>query len=431
MSGKIISQQHELVSDEIQEVISYRPHWIVRRGNSFFLVTLLFLLSLTCFIEYPDIINASARIVALNPPRLISSRVEGKLVKIFVTNEQQVKKGQHLGYMESTTDYYEAIKLQSWIEEMIVATQNNIYEALIANPLPTLYNLGELQANYQAFQNELAEVKQSLINGFYQKKRNALQKDLKYLATLKNNTYQQKKLVEEDQQLQKKEYDAYELLAKDKVIATLELNQYKSKLIAKDQTLKQIDAQITNADVNSHSKEKELLDLQKTITDQQQKFHSALLDLKSEVEKWMQQYVLAASKDGKVLFVSSWQENELIASSQPLFYIQPIETKFYAELMAAQNGLGKIRAGQKVMLKVESYPSNEFGYVAGVVNYISNVPNRRDSFLITVDLPKALKTNYNKTIFFRNNLSARAEIITDDRKLFDRLTGQLKQIWER
>jgi HlyD family secretion protein len=333
--------------------------------------------------------------------------------------------------MESTTDYYEAIKLQSWIEEMIVATQNNIYEALIANPLPTLYNLGELQANYQAFQNELAEVKQSLINGFYQKKRNALQKDLKYLATLKNNTYQQKKLVEEDQQLQKKEYDAYELLAKDKVIATLELNQYKSKLIAKDQTLKQIDAQITNADVNSHSKEKELLDLQKTITDQQQKFHSALLDLKSEVEKWMQQYVLAASKDGKVLFVSSWQENELIASSQPLFYIQPIETKFYAELMAAQNGLGKIRAGQKVMLKVESYPSNEFGYVAGVVNYISNVPNRRDSFLITVDLPKALKTNYNKTIFFRNNLSARAEIITDDRKLFDRLTGQLKQIWER
>jgi HlyD family secretion protein len=48
-----------------------------------------------------------------------------------------------------------------------------------------------------------------------------------------------------------------------------------------------------------------------------------------------------------------------------------------------------------------------------------------------VNLPKGLKTNYDKTIFFRNNLSAQAEIITDNRKLFDRLAGQLKQIWER
>jgi hypothetical protein len=40
---------------------------------------------------------------------------------------------------------------------------------------------------------------------------------------------------------------------------------------------------------------------------------------------------------------------------------------------------------------------------------------------------EGLKANYNKEIFFRNNLSAQAEIITDDRKLFDRFLGQLKQ----
>ena len=46
-------------------------------------------------------------------------------------------------------------------------------------------------------------------------------------------------LQQQDQQLQQKEYDAYESLAKDKVIAPFELNQYKSKLIAKEQSLKQ------------------------------------------------------------------------------------------------------------------------------------------------------------------------------------------------
>ena len=83
------------------------------------------------------------------------------------------------------------------------------------------------------------------------------------------------------------------------------------------------------------------------------------------------------------------------------------------------------------MIKLESYPSAEFGYLAGSINYISAMPNRKDSFLIKVDLPTDLKTNYGIPILFKNNLSASAEIVTDNRKLFDRLAGQLKQIWKR
>lgn len=121
----------------------------------------------------------------------------------------------------------------------------------------------------------------------------------------------------------------------------------------------------------------------------------------------------------------------MISAGQSLFYVQPQQSQFYAELMAGQKGLGKIKPGQKVMIKLESFPSEEVGYINGEVNYISDLPNRRDSFLIKVNLPKGLQTNYGKQIFFRNDLSARAEIITDNRKLFDRLLGQLKQVWER
>lgn len=423
--------RNELLSDEVQEVISYRPHWIVRKGNVFFFLIILLLLLLTWFIKYPDIINGSAKLVALNPPKLITSKVEGKLVKLFVRNEQDVIKGQHLGYMESITDYKEVMELQSWIDEMIQSTQNNKYDVLISDPLPELSNLGELQTNYQSFQNELAETKQTLTSGYYQKKKSALKKDLLYLSELKNNSLQQQKLLEQDKQLQSTEYKAYESLAKDKVIAPLELNQYKSKMIAKEQGLKQVNVQMTNNDISSHNKEKEILDLQKQVTDEQQKFHSALLELKSQIEKWVQQYVLVSPENGKVLFVSTLQENELISTGQSIFYIQPPQTQFYAEIMTGQKGLGKIKVGQKVMIKVESYPSNEFGYLTGRVNYISNLSNRRDSFLVKVDLPKGLQTNYNKILFFRNDLSATAEIITDDRKLFDRLTGQLQHVGQR
>lgn len=426
-----VSIHNELLTEEVQEVISYRPHWIVRKGNTVFLLIIFLLLALTWVIQYPDMISASTRLVTLNPPKLVNAKTEGKLIKLLIANEQQVKNGQTLGYMESTANYSQVLELQDWINEAITGLQDNNYALLAKNPIPKLSGLGELQINYQEFQNQLELTKQTLASGYYQQKRNALQKDLEYLASLKANSEQQKQLIEQNKQLDQKEYDAYESLAKDKVIAPLELNQYKSKLIAKEQSLKQINAQMTNSDISIHGKQKEILDLSKQVSDQHQQFYSSLLDLKSQVEKWMQQYVLTAPEDGKVMFVSSLQENELISNGQNLFYIQPAQTKFYAEVMAGQQGLGKVKTGQKVMIKVESYPSNEFGYLSGVVSYISNIPNRRDSFLIKVDFPKGLETNYSKTIFFRNGLTARAEIITDNRKLFDRLTGQLRQVWRR
>lgn len=118
-------------------------------------------------------------------------------------------------------------------------------------------------------------------------------------------------------------------------------------------------------------------------------------------------------------------------SRQALFYVEPAHTGVYAEMLTGHKGLGKIEQGQKVIIRAESYPSEEFGYLSGVVNYVSALPNRKDSFLVKVDLPKGLQTSYRKIIFFRNGLSAQAEVITDNRTLFDRLAGQLKQIWKR
>ena len=257
------------MSDEIQEVISYRPHWIVRKGNILFLVIILFLFSLTWLIKYPDTINSSARLVALNPPKMVVAKSEGKLMKLLVQNEEEVKSGQELGYIESNSYYKEVVQLNGWINETLTDVTDNDYSQLLKDPLPKLNQLGELQRSYQEFQNQFEITKQTIANGYYQQKKGALQKDLGYISQLKTNTKEQQALQEEDRKLIQKEYDAYEKLAKEKVIAPLELNEYKSKLLAKEQNLKQKYAEITTTDINSHSKQKEILDLQKQILDQQ------------------------------------------------------------------------------------------------------------------------------------------------------------------
>ena len=167
------------------------------------------------------------------------------------------------------------------------------------------------------------------------------------------------------------------------------------------------------------------------MRDQQQWFQSSLFTLKSKIEEWIQRYIIVSPEKGRVEFISFLQENQLLNAGQELFFIQPPETNYYAEMKAGQAGFGKIKNGQKVLLKLDGYPSPEFGYIEGNVAYISNFPNEKDSFIAKVNLPNGLMTNYKRSIYFRNNLSASAEVITDDRRLIDRLFSQVEKIVRR
>jgi HlyD family secretion protein len=201
--------------------------------------------------------------------------------------------------------------------------------------------------------------------------------------------------------------------------------------LTREQGIQQIKSQEINNSIAAHNKKKELLELKKITIDKQQAFRSRLFNLKSLVEQWIQQYIVVASETGKVLFIGFFQENQLLNLGQELFYIQPSQSKYYGQLRIGQAGLGKVETGQKVLIKVNSYPSNEYGYLTGKVNYISSIPVNSDSFLIRVELPDGLQTNYNKTIFFRNSLLAEASVITSNKRLIHNFIGKLHDMIKR
>ncbi|MBY0481823.1 MAG: HlyD family secretion protein [Chitinophagaceae bacterium] len=425
------SKQNELISNEVQELINYRPHWIIRKGNVIFFFIIALLLTSTWFIAYPDVVKGSMKLVAINAPKLQIAKTDGRLQKLLVTNEQEVKEGQPLAFLQSTASHIQVLSLQSMLNRIEFYTMKDSLNKLLFIHLPTYDHLGEIQTSYQDFLGTLNETLQTLANGYYQQKKKALQNDLFNLSAIQTNTQIQKDLLSQDFELQKKEYKINEKLAKDKVIAPLELYQNRSKFISKEHSLAQISAQVINNQIAEQNKKKEILELQKYINDQQQKFRSSLYTLKSKLEQWIQQYVISAPENGIVLFTSFLQENQLIFNGQEIFYLQPPQTTYYGQMLAPQSGLGKIKIGQHVLIRVASYPSNEFGYLTGEVAYISNIPTAKDSFLIKVDLPKGLQTNYNKSIIFRNNLAAQSEVMTDNRRLFERFVIGLRNLGNR
>ncbi|MBY0477004.1 MAG: HlyD family secretion protein [Chitinophagaceae bacterium] len=423
--------RQELISPEVQEIISYRPHWLIRRGNMIFFVVMLGVLAGTWFIQYPDIVNGSVRIVAVDGPKTVTTKTEGNLVKLLVQNEEQVMQGQALAFIQSTGKHEEVFQLQNWISKIEQPIINDSLEILLNESFTFYNNLGELQTDYETFRVQLRETMELLQSGYYQQKKKALYTDLSYLKQLQRNLSKQNQLLQEEYQVQTTDFNVKDQLTKEKVIAPLELNQEKGKLLLKEQGLEQMTAQLINSNVASHNKQKELLDLQKYVSDQRIKFQAALLNLKSKTEDWIKRFVLIAPQDGKLFYTSFIQENQFLSANTELFYVQPLSTSYYGSLTAGQNGIGKIAANQDVLIRLQGYPSEQFGYIKGKVSYISNLPNRNDSFLIKVDLPNGLVTNQQKHLFFRNNLLAYGEVITENRRLFERFTGKLYDMMKR
>ncbi|HEY6900770.1 MAG TPA: HlyD family efflux transporter periplasmic adaptor subunit, partial [Puia sp.] len=404
-------------------------HWILRTGNIALLGVLIALLSATCFVRYPDIINGSLKLAAINAPKLVTAKTDGKIQKLLITNEMQVGQGQYLGFMQSTAQYPQVLELEHWIASVESHINRGSFDILTSSGLPLLNNLGEIQPAYQEFENIWKETQQLFPKGYYRQKQETLLKDLGYIDSLRDNQWQQHFLLQEDYDLQQTEYRNNESLARDKVIASLELNQNKSKLIGKEEMLRQSDARLINSNIDRLNKEKEIGDLKKFDADQRQKFRSGLFNLKSKIEEWESQYAIIAPESGKILYTAFLEENQWIDKGQELLYVEPPQSKYYGQLLVPQSGLGKIRIGQKVLIRMQSYPSEEFGYLKGAISYISNIPSAKDSFLIRVDLPAGMRTNTGKNIFFRNSLVASAEVITDDRRLVQRILGPLSNIF--
>lgn len=426
-----IGQEMPLYSDEIQDIISHKPVFFVQYGMGFFFLIVIGLLTSTFFIYYPDIIKAPAKISGVNAPKLLVSKVNGKLAQLAVANETAVSKGTVIAIFESTADHEQILTLKAWIDKTEAPVIMSDLTTLQTHPLPMLTRLGEVQPAYLDFQNTLIQTLQTLKDGFFQQKIASLHKDIEYLRQTESSIAKQKELLQQEYVLQKKEYEMNERLALEGVIAPIDFSREKAKVLAKEQNIEQVKTMMINNTILMHSKYQALAEVEKTMADQKQSFQAALLTLKSKLLEWIQRFIVIAPEDGRIQYVSFLEENQMLTLGQELFYLVPREGQFFAEVAASQDNFGKVKLNQDVIIKLAGYPHHEFGTLKGQVAYIPNVPLGDSMFLIKVDLPNGLTTTYNKTLLYRSNLLGQAEIITDNQKLSDKILHRFYKLLER
>jgi HlyD family secretion protein len=90
-----------------------------------------------------------------------------------------------------------------------------------------------------------------------------------------------------------------------------------------------------------------------------------------------------------------------------------------------------VKIGQKVNIRVENFPENEYGILRGEILNISLVPTQSGEvayYSVEVALPDKLITTYQKELPYLPNMQGQADIVTDDISLLERFFLPLKKI---
>ncbi|MBE5322225.1 HlyD family efflux transporter periplasmic adaptor subunit [Pedobacter sp. MR2016-19] len=421
-----IEEQIYQNSEEITEIITNVPVWILRWGITLIFAILGGIILLSALIEYPDVIKTNLKVNSLNSPKPVLAKQNGKLTTLLVEDGQSVKENQSLAYFESTAKPEDVIRLNSQLKFFRVNVIKNSNQA--STGLPADLNLGELQGSYQNFFQAYLQYQSTQRNGYYLNRMAFLEKDLKDVNALRIQILQQQKIQQQEFSNQEEEYKAYQKLYKNKVISRSEFKQQENKYLASKYPLQQTEtALLTN--VSSYStKEKELLDLKHTIAEEQAKFIQELNQCITESDSWILQHVLKAPIAGTVNFAGIVQQNQNMQANQEVFIINPGNTDFFGEVQIPQYNMGKIRKGEKALVKLRSYPFEQFGMIKGKLSYISEVAYRDSVFIAKISFDQIENKDPNRKIILKNGMQAEAEIITEESSLLQRFLRSITKV---
>ncbi|HAN18625.1 MAG: hypothetical protein A2X13_13645 [Bacteroidetes bacterium GWC2_33_15] len=415
----------ELRSNDVQEILSRPPKWIVRWGITIILIVVVILIAGSWFFKYPDIITAKIVLTTENPPSPVVAKTSGKIQNLFVTDKQEVKKNQVLAVIENPANFNDI--------SIIIEKLNNFNSDSYSNEIFSgSYNLGTIQSYYADFIRNLDEYQKLVQMDYHQKKINLLKKEIiqytKYLANLKvqNN-------------LQKREYELIvnqfyrdSTLHDQQLISEAEFEKSKSSLLSKQFSLEQSNIALTNTEIQVQNIEQSIAELElqeeKQLSDKKLLIKQSCENLIAAIDSWKYQYVLIASTDGKVTFNKFWNENQSVKSGETVLTIIPDnEGEIIGKVQLSFQGAGKVKEGQQVNIRFDNYPYMEFGMVKGVVKSISQVPDN-DYYTAEIQLPGGLITFYNEKLDFKQEMQGTAEIVTEDFRLLERIVRPLRYV---
>ncbi len=422
----------ELRSEEIQDVLSKTPIWMIRWGTIVIFAIIVILFYVSYIIRYPDVVSTEIVITTNIPPEKLVSKSSGRIEAILISDKATVKKNTTLAVIENSANYKDVFLLKKIIADFdINDTKKEFPFAIMKNK-----QLGEIESAFAIFQKdyEVEKLNENLHPFDVENKAQVSEKT--QIKERLEILQQQKEINESELQLQKNEIGRFGILFNKGIISAQEMETKKLSYLQAQKNYKTLLSSISQLKSSLIDNTKMGHNLQISSTKEEVNLNrnmaQSFYQLKKVIKEWELTNTLRSSVSGVVTFLQVWTENQTINEGDNVFSIIPDkENGFVGKVKATPLNSGKIKVGQNVNIRLANFPDREFGVLRGKIHNISLVPDKDGNLLLDVSLPDGLQTSYRKKIPFQQEMKGKAEILTEDLRLIERILYQFKSIFEQ
>lgn len=420
-------------SEEVNDIMGKAPPGILFRGNVVIAGIVALVLIGAWFLRYPDIVSAPFLISSANPPLKLVAQANGKILELDARDGESVEAGKVVAVIDNPANTADMLLLKGIVEA--IDTTLNIRKTLAYIRLPAKLQVGELQADYSALFEAINKYNFFVANAYYSNK----------LATIRHQEANNKEIdgvihsraaILNDQLRDEAWKDSVnKKLLKEKVISLSEYND-----IRKEYLSQHLISEDNLSSVLQNNQERN--ELRKSLADVKQEYlngendvtlavRSAAKKIRGQVSIWEKQFLLRAPMAGKVVFFSIRKPNQYVTEGTPVFMVVPVAQQYEVHVQLPLYNAGKVRVGERVLLKLREYPYEEFGMVRAQVVAVTNVAID-SAYSVELSLDNGLSTTRRRTIDYRPEIRGTADIVTNDKSILQRLfEGIYGKIHER
>ncbi|WP_282779138.1 HlyD family secretion protein [Phaeodactylibacter xiamenensis] len=408
----------------VQEMLGAPPGWALRWGISAVFAAVVLLLIGAWLIRYPDTVTAEVVLTTPQPAIRIVAPRGGKLQRLMVKDGEIVQPGQTLAVLENPAVLEEVQTLQQWLEK-----------DTLKSSVPDL-RLGTLQAPAAQLQRNREAYQFFLRRSDWAKRIRSLRNQQEQLVALSAAQAQKLEVLQAERDLAQANFKRNEALAASGNVSQLDKEQAQLAVLRLEREIREVEAERLRNALEAERNNALLITLQQEQQNSAQDLKLACeeskANLKAAVETWQQNNLVRAEIAGRAAFHQPLSAGQYLEQGQLVMTVLPESGERDLVLargyLPAQNA-GRVDTGMQARLFLDAYPEQQYGALRAEVRHIAPIPEQQ-AYYIELALTAGLQTTYGQEVPFSQELSAHANIITEDRRLLFRLFDQLRSLWE-
>ncbi|MBL9142448.1 MAG: HlyD family efflux transporter periplasmic adaptor subunit [Verrucomicrobiaceae bacterium] len=411
-----------------RELMGRAPGWLLQSGMMTMAVAAALLLVLAAIIRSPEVIVGKLTLNGANPAVAVVARQSGNIEKLMVAENQAVKQGAILAVLKNSADsnavlrlHSEAMKLQPFLAD---ANQ------FVVLNLAAETQLGSVQASYGDFVTSYRNYESLIADKHAEQMLDVMRQQLASKRAQLSTMEDQAGNAKRETDLARQNFAALQKLHQSGVISPAEYRERERQALEQERQRSTVEKTKLDEQIGAAEYEKQIHDLAHQRAEALRLARLALAEstrkLLAAIEAWESDFVLKSPVDGRVAFYDFWADQQFVTAGKSVFIVAPEVSKLTGRLPVKNGGAGKIKAGQKVLIRLDDYPDREFGTVVGTVRGVSLVAQQGEH-LITVEVPYPLKTHLGRELPFKQEMTGESRVVTEDRSLLSCIFDSIRQ----